>query len=441
MVARRWAAAGCAGLALVAAAGCGKKGAPLAPYVLLPAAPARVSAQRAGTDVYVTLTLPLQNVDASKPADVRRVEVYAYTATTPPSRARQLELATLVATVPVAAAMPEGALLGQRQRTPETPGAARPGATITVKETLNADAFVPRSLPAPPGPPPRTPVNPAAPTVRPDPPGQLRRFYVAVAFSDRGRPGLASTPVELPLRAVPDAPSGLQVAYTADATLLSWQPAGGVLGFILDNPLPLEALTEEAPPAAADPMGLPPGPTRYHVYRTQAPDPLVLPPPVSRTPVGTVAVQRPITPAPLDGLTFTDSVEFDRERCYEVRAVRGTGPEAVEGAPSEPVCLMPVDVFAPAPPSNLATVVRPGAVDLIWESSPDLDVWGYVVLRGTTGDATLQPLNAAPVIETQFTDTTVTPGTRYVYAVMAVDSRLPVPNVSGESERVEDTAR
>ena len=32
-----------------------------------------------------------------------------------------------------------------------------------------------------------------------------------------------------------------------------------------------------------------------------------------------------------------------------------------------------------------------------------LDVWGYVILRGTAGDATLLPLNAAPVIETQFT--------------------------------------
>jgi fibronectin type 3 domain-containing protein len=143
----------------------------------------------------------------------------------------------------------------------------------------------------------------------------------------------------------------------------------------------------------------------------------------------------------VDELTFTDTVEFDRERCYEVRAVRGTEPAAVESAPTERHCLMPVDVFAPAPPTNLATVVRPGAIDLIWEASPDLDVWGYVILRGTAGDATLQPLNAAAVIEAQFTDTTVTPGTRYVYAVMAVDSRLPVPNVSGESARIEETAR
>jgi hypothetical protein len=439
-VARRWAAAGCAGLALLAG-GCGKKGAPLAPYVLLPAAPARVAAQRAGNDVYVTFTLPLQNIDASKPADVRRVEVYAFTATSPPLRARQLELATLVATVPVAAGLSEGALAGQRQRTPDTKDAARAGATVTVKETLTAEAFVPRALPAPPAARTPPPTSPALP-VRPDPPGVLRRFYITLPYNDRGQPGAQSVPVELPLTAIPDAPFGLQVEYTADATVLSWQPAGGILGFLLDNAMPPEALPDEdAAPAPVDPMALPPGPTRYHVYRTQAPDPLVLPSPTATLAAGTVAVPRPLTTVPVDELTFADSVEFDRERCYEVRAVRGVGPGAVESAPSERRCLMAVDVFAPEPPSNLATVVRPGAIDLVWESSVDPDVWGYVILRGTAGDATLQPLNAAPVIETQFTDGTVTAGTRYVYAVLAVDSRLPVSNISGESARIEETAR
>ena len=422
---------------MVAGAGCGKKGPPLAPFVLLPAAPARVTAQRAGDDVFVTFTLPLQNIDASKPADVRRVEVYGYTATTPPPRARQLELATLVATVPVAAALSEGALLAQRARTPETKNAARPGATITVKETLGPEAFVPRSLPAPPAPVPRTPVV----AIRPNPPGVLRRFYVTVAYSDRGRPGQPSAPVELPLMAVPDAPSGLQVEYTADTIGLSWQPAGGLMGFLLDNALPLETLSDEGAPAALE-TALPPGPTRYHVYRDLAPDPLVLPAAATAgPPPGAVVIPQPLTPEPIAELTFSDTLEFDRERCYTIRAVRGTGPGAVESAPTERRCVTPVDVFPPEPPAGLSTVVREGAISLIWESSPDADVWGYVVLRGTPADATLQPLTAAPVVETQFTDTTVTAGTRYVYAVVAVDSRLPVPNMSVESARVEETAR
>ena len=437
-VARRWAAACGAVLALAASVGCGKKGPPLAPYVLLPAAPTRIAVQRAGDDVYVTLTVPAQNIDASKPADVRRVEVYGFTATTPPPRARALELATLVATVPVAAGLPEGALLGQRQRTPDTKDAARAGATITVKDTLGPEAFVPRALPAPPAPPSRTP----AAVIRAEPTGTLRRFYITVPYNDRGRPGQPSAPVELPLTAVPDPPYGLQVEYTGDSTVLSWQPPGGIVGFLLDNALPLEALADdENAEVRADPLALPPGPTRFHVYRTQAPDPLVLPSAATTAPAGTVSVPRPITGAPVEELTFVDSVEFDRERCYEVRAVRGIGPDAVESAPSERRCLTPVDVFAPAPPAGLSAVTREGAIDLIWEASPDADAWGYVVLRGTAGDATLQPLNAVPVIETQFTDTTVTAGMRYVYAVLAVDTRLPVPNMSNESARIEETAR
>jgi hypothetical protein len=244
------------------------------------------------------------------------------------------------------------------------------------------------------------------------------------------------------LTAVPEAPFGLEVEYTADATVLSWQPPGGIVGFLLDNALPLEALPDEdTVEVRTDPLGLPPGPTRYHVYRTEAPDPLVLPSAAAALPAGTVAVPRPITLVPVDELTFVDSVGFDRERCYEVRAVRGVGAGAVESAATERRCLTAVDVFAPGPPMNLTTNVREGAIDLLWEPSPDADVWGYVVLRGAPGDATLQPLNAVPVIEANFTDTTAVAGTRYVYAVLAVDMRLPVPNMSVESARVEETAR
>jgi fibronectin type 3 domain-containing protein len=45
------------------------------------------------------------------------------------------------------------------------------------------------------------------------------------------------------------------------------------------------------------------------------------------------------------------------------------------------------------------------------------------------------------VKETRYTDQTVKPGVRYVYAVTAVDNGSPQPNVSAESERVEVTAR
>jgi hypothetical protein len=45
------------------------------------------------------------------------------------------------------------------------------------------------------------------------------------------------------------------------------------------------------------------------------------------------------------------------------------------------------------------------------------------------------------VDEPRFRDTHVAAGKKYVYTVVAVDSRLPVPNVSAEANRVEETAR
>jgi hypothetical protein len=149
----------------------------------------------------------------------------------------------------------------------------------------------------------------------------------------------------------------------------------------------------------------------------------------------------PINPAPLSTTTFTDSVEFDRERCYVVRAVRGTPPDAIEGDPSAPNCFIPVDTFPPAAPARLVTVADAGGISLIWEPNAEPDVIGYLVLRAEASDATLQPLTPTPVAEPRFRDTHVTAGKKYVYAVLALDSRVPLPNVSAESSRVEETAR
>ena len=44
---------------------------------------------------------------------------------------------------------------------------------------------------------------------------------------------------------------------------------------------------------------------------------------------------------------------------------------------------------------------------------------------------------AAPL----FVDQSVRSGVRYIYAVIAIDTHLPSPNVSGESARIEETAR
>jgi hypothetical protein len=100
-----------------------------------------------------------------------------------------------------------------------------------------------------------------------------------------------------------------------------------------------------------------------------------------------------------------------------------------------------VDIYPPAPPSGVSAVVSEGAISLIWEASPTEDVAGYVVLRGEGPGDTLLPVTPVPVVETRFVDRSVVPGVRYVYAVTAMDGRVPLPNMSLPSPGVEETAR
>ena len=72
----------------ITASACGKKGPPLAPFVHIPAAVEKISAERVGSEVYVKVTVPVQNIDLSKPADLSRIDVYGFTGTTPPARGR-----------------------------------------------------------------------------------------------------------------------------------------------------------------------------------------------------------------------------------------------------------------------------------------------------------------------------------------------------------------
>jgi hypothetical protein len=190
------------------------------------------------------------------------------------------------------------------------------------------------------------------------------------------------------------------------------------------------------PPPLASRLRLPfpvPVPHTYNVYEVSA----------EGAPFGTAPgdMPRPLNPQPLGVLTFTDPrMSFGVERCYAVRTVEVAGQVTMESAPSPPACVTPRDTFAPAAPRGLAAVGGEGAINLIWEPNAEADLAGYVVLRGEVGGGALAPLVETPIAETTYRDATVRPGVRYVYAVVAVDKATP-GNVSGESNRVEETAR
>jgi predicted small lipoprotein YifL len=200
----------------------------------------------------------------------------------------------------------------------------------------------------------------------------------------------------------------------------------------------------DADPDADDPVlpsrslsGFPSTRVGYHVY-------LVAPPgltPAGLQPGEVPLLPRRLTDGPLRAVTFDDTgFEVGVERCYAVRTVETTGSVSVESAPSPPACITPRDTYPPAAPASLAAVASEGAISLIWDASRDPDLAGYLVLRGTVPDGALQPLMERPIQETTWRDTTVTPGVRYVYVVVAVDGAEP-PNRSAPSNRVEEVAR
>jgi len=412
-------------LLAAAVAACGKKGPPLAPYVHIPAAVERMTVRRLGSDVYLTVTIPSRNVDASVPVDIGRVDIYGYTGTSMPGARRLIEGGTLVATVEV-----PPVLAGAAETAPAPPAGGDaaavlgpvPGGQVTVVESLTGAALVAApSLP--------DPVAPALPVRRGARAPRLHRYYGAVAFSPSGRPGPPQVVLaEVPLVGLPEVPTGVAAEYTATELTLTWDAVMAPVG---SSPDAEPDETADAP-AADDMPAEQAALVTYNVYRDADSD---------LRPAAALAPPTPVNAVPLARPRLTDVPRFGRRVCYRVRAVVGSGATALEGEASAPVCLTPEDRFAPAAPRSLASVASDGAVSLIWEPNDEADLAGYLVLRGSPGDVTLLTLTPEPLPEPRYRDTAVTAGVRYVYAVVAIDNRLPTPNRSAESNRVEEGPR
>ncbi len=128
---------------------------------------------------------------------------------------------------------------------------ARPcqAAPPRIVESLTPDALVatpippdptakradPRPLPAVPTP------GTAAET------GPLRRFYYALPFSPRGRPGPPSMIAELRLTTCRRRPTGVKATFVADSVRLEWEPSGGLIGFLLERSLAPELSPLDTP--------------------------------------------------------------------------------------------------------------------------------------------------------------------------------------------------
>lgn len=434
-------------IAVVAALACGKKGPPLAPFARVPAQVTPVTTQRVGSDVYLSFPVPAKNVDGGEPADIAALEVYAVTATRPPTTEDQREVAELVATVPVRPIMPEIPVPANGSAPPPMPlppGVDR-GAMAVVRETLTTDALIPVELPE----------EKAAvavedegidieplpgPVVAPAPALLARRHYFVIGVSARGRKSDPSTPVSVPLDSGSSAPGAPKVDYTEATITLTWAPSPDARTATVLAPAPPKPAAADKPVAPSMPplqarsLGFTTEPTTYHVYEVPAAG-------EAATPADPYAITlpAPLTPAPLSTTEHVlAGVAFGVERCFEVRPVDRIFGTDVIGPPSPKTCVTFKDSFPPAAPKSLAVIPLSGVINLIWEGNTEKDLAGYHVLRGEVPGDTLRPITTEPVAAATYRDETVKPGTRYVYAVVAVDR---AGNMSPQSNRQEETAR
>jgi hypothetical protein len=129
----------------------------------------------------------------------------------------------------------------------------------------------------------------------------------------------------------------------------------------------------------------------------------------------------PVTPQPVEPTAFVDrGLQNDQAYEYAVRAIRTERGTRAVSEPSPRVAVTPVDTTPPSPPRDLVAVPSAGAVRLSWLASPEPDVAGYLVHRGTPGGELVR-VGAVAAPGTTFTDRDVPPG-RYRYAVTAHDA-------------------
>jgi hypothetical protein len=475
---------------------CGQKGPPLAPLHLVPAPVADVTLRRIDDRARLRFVLPTRNANGPGRLELDHVEIYAITAppgVTPPNRLL-FSKAYVVGRIPVRPAPIEGE--------PPAEGDTRPGPgdAVTFDEVLTPDKLKPVDLKIEEEPPagrgakpagaPAAPKGTAAPgTAGPQPGAPATGTQTAGPGTPASPPATPATPAGQPATPAagtgpPGAPATGQPAASADkpATQGAGQP--GAPGAAVpatapgqDPAAPATASPDAAKQAAApakptDPVriyairgvtrsgrfGPPSGRLQFPVVALPAPPESVAP---TLTESGVVLTWKPsedapaaafnvysaaettdpLNPGPLTEPKFEHAgVALGKEQCYALRSVLSVGAVQVEGGLSEAACITPTDIFPPAAPKGLAAVPTPGQISLIWDANTEADVAGYVVLRGDAGGGELQPLTPKPIRETSYRDTTVAAGSRYVYAVVAVDGATP-PNTSEPSARVEETAR
>jgi hypothetical protein len=276
-----------------------------------------------------------------------------------------------------------------------------------------------------------------------------RRYYFVVGRNSRKKKGAASTPVAAVLDATGAPPGQPVVSYTEKVMTVEWPPSPTARTATLETPTPVAAgaatpaasVPGNATPAVVVPpvltaksLGFNTQATTYHVFEVPADT-------APSSPAVVTTLPAALTPTPVAATSFSIAgVVFGAARCFLIRAVDVVSGVPAQSAASPSTCVTPRDTFPPAAPRALGAIAGAGVISLIWEPNAEPDLAGYRVLRGVAPGDTLLAVTPEPIRETTYRDTSVRPGVRYVYVVVALDTADP-PNISGQSNRVEETAR
>lgn len=106
-------------------------------------------------------------------------------------------------------------------------------------------------------------------------------------------------------------------------------------------------------------------------------------------------------------------------------------PALIESESTSEVCLKPIDTFPPPVPARLVALETPAGIMISWSESDARDLQGFFVYRADKRRGPFELLTKEPIRLPSHTDSDLSPGQTYFYAVSAVDSAEP-PN---ESER------
>ena len=387
---------------LTTLAGCGKKGPPLAPLRLVPAA-RRSSPPVAAATTWSCASrcrrpTPTDQARSISPRS-RSTRSRSVRGPSPPPNRDLLTTPRVVGTIAVRPPPVEG----EGSDTPSAPGAPpdtrpAPGDRVTFVDQLTAEKLKPiarrirpRSQRGPANSSPCLPwqAGPAAPAVEADP-GKPASGQAGTG-SGSGKPEPGAVAAEAPQ---PPAPSGVALFPARIYAIRGLSKSG--------RPGPAIDARHRSARAAGDAADrgrradADRGRGRRGLDRRRWASRAC---PHSRS-ISTAATRQPTAAQPVaDRRTqvrgwrrrVRQGTMLCRARGAEVRTV------TIESAPSAPACLTPLDKFPPAAPKGLAGGGRGRRHQPGLGQNSEADLGGYMVLRGEAPGDTLQPLTAQPI--------------------------------------------